>query len=78
MLSTSMGNQSMIVHGCMASLGLNRTLTSSVCVLWMGHKAESPVYCLTNIKEPRTLTMKEKGLVLPGVSGMAAKCAFEI
>ena len=46
-----------------ALVSLSKTLNHNCFVLWMGRKAVGPPCCVMHVKEPRTLIMKEKGLV---------------
>ena len=45
-------------------VSLSKTLNNNCFVLRMGRKAEGPVCCVMHVEEPRTLIVKEKGLVL--------------
>ena len=45
-----------------ALVSLSKTLNHNCFVLRMGRKAVGAVYCVMHVKEPRTLTVKEKGL----------------
>ena len=45
-----------------ALVSLSKTLNHNCFVLRMGRKAVGPVCCVTHVKEPRTLIVKEKGL----------------
>ena len=44
-------------------VSLSKTLNLNCFVLLMGCKAVGPVCCVMHVKEPRTLIVKEKGLV---------------
>ena len=46
-----------------ALVSLSKTLNHNCFVLRMGRKAVGPVCCVMQAKEPRTLIVKEKGLV---------------
>ena len=45
-----------------ALVSLSKTLNHYCSVLRMGRKAVGPVRCVMHVKEPMTLTVKEKGL----------------
>ena len=53
-----------------ALVSLSKTLNHNCFVIRMGRKAVGPVCCVMQVKEPRTLIVKEKG-ACPGVSGFA-------
>ena len=44
-------------------VSLSKTLNHNSFVLRMGREAAGPVCCVMHVKEPRTLIVKEKGLV---------------
>ena len=48
-----------------ALVSLSKTLNHNCFVLRMGRKAVRPVCCVMHVKEPRTLIVKEKGVILP-------------
>ena len=48
---------------CLASRGTCVLEQDNCFVLRMGRKAVGPVCCVMHVKEPRTLIVKEKGLV---------------
>ena len=48
-----------------ALVSLSKTLNHNCFVLRMGRKAVGPVCCVMHVKEPRTLIVKEKGLIAP-------------